>query len=84
MNYKTGTIYLSSSDGTPLEIPECKLSKDDINYVQSLEVYRKAQRRVIFHTYHFLPFTEVTRNSRPSGACASPRSLILPQVLRLN
>lgn len=46
VDYKGGIIHLSSSDGTLLQIDEHKLSQDDLLYLQSQQVYQKAQRKV--------------------------------------
>ncbi|KAF9648297.1 kinase-like protein [Thelephora ganbajun] len=43
VDYKAGIVHLSSSDGTLLEIPESKLSSEDLSYVRN--VYKKAQHR---------------------------------------
>ena len=67
MDYKTGIVHLSSSDGTLLEIPESKLSNEDLTYVRSLGVYTKAQHRVIASIHHFLFFTEIAYDNRPAA-----------------
>ena len=46
MGYRDGAVHLSSSDGTALEIPEIKLSSDDLAYIQTQDVYKKAKRKV--------------------------------------
>ena len=46
VGYRDGTVHLSSSDGTALEIPEIKLSSDDLAYIQTQDVYKKAKRKV--------------------------------------
>lgn len=46
MDYKAGIVQLSSSDGEILEIPEIKLSEDDLSYIRSQDMYRKAHRKV--------------------------------------
>jgi len=46
VDYKAGTVHLSSSNGMLLEVPESKLSMDDLNYLRSQEAYKKEQRKV--------------------------------------
>ena len=46
MDYNAGIVHLSSSDGMLFEIREGKLSPDDLDYVRSLDVYKKAQHKV--------------------------------------
>lgn len=53
VDYKTGIVHLSSSDGTLLEIPEGKLSPDDISYVRSQDIYKKRKREVVFYLFRF-------------------------------
>ncbi|KAF9648264.1 kinase-like protein [Thelephora ganbajun] len=43
MDYKAGIVYLSSSNGALLEISEGKLSPSDVSYIQSQDMYKKAQ-----------------------------------------
>ena len=64
VDYTTGIVHLCSPDGILLDVAESELSSEDLRYVRSLGVWRKAQRRVIIRTYRFLPFTEVARDSR--------------------
>lgn len=54
MDYKSGIVHLSSSDGILLEIPESKLSSEDLTYIRSLDVCAKAWRRAIASIHHFL------------------------------
>ena len=49
MDRKAGVAYLSSSDGTLLEISESKLSEDDLNYIRSIG------HKVTSYLFHF-PF----------------------------
>jgi hypothetical protein len=51
---KAGIVHLSSSDGTLLEIPEDKLSPEDLNYLRSIDADKKAKHKVIPHLFHFL------------------------------
>ena len=62
VDYNGGIIHLSSSDGTLLEIPEGKLSPEDLNYVKSLYGHKRAQRKVFSF---FLSFESafISRNS---------------------
>ena len=53
MDYKAGIVHLSSSDGTSLEIPEDKLSSEDLTYVRSLDVYKKGKPKVISSFFRF-------------------------------
>ena len=53
MDYKAGVVHLSSSDGTLLEIPESKLSPEDLTYVQSLDGYKKEKRKVTSCLFFF-------------------------------
>ena len=46
MDYSGGVVHLSSSDGAVLEIPESKLSPDDLDYVRSLYVHKKGRGKV--------------------------------------
>lgn len=48
MDYKAGIVHLSSSDGTLLEIPESKLSGNDLNYIRSQNICRRIQRKVAY------------------------------------
>ena len=48
---KAGIVHLSSSDGVLLEIPESKLSRDDLGYIQS-QVHGKGQQKVTFYFVH--------------------------------
>jgi len=50
VDYNTGVVHLSSSDGTPLEIQEDKLSTEDLNYIRSLDMHKRAQWKVIAGT----------------------------------
>ena len=50
VGYKDGTVHLSSSDGTALEIPEVKLSSDDLAYIQTQDVYKKAKHKVTLYS----------------------------------
>jgi len=52
VDYNAGVIRLSLPDYTSLEIQEGKLSPEDLNYVRSLDVYKRAQRRVIVCTHY--------------------------------
>lgn len=63
VDYKAGIVHLCSPEGILLDIDESELSSEDLCYVQSLDVWRKAQHKVITYTYHFPPFTEVARDS---------------------
>jgi hypothetical protein len=45
-DFRAGTVYLFSSDGTLLEIPEEKLAQDDLIHLQSQDVYKKPHHRV--------------------------------------
>ena len=49
MDCKAGIVHLSSSDGVLLEIPESKLSGDDLVYIRS-QVYRKGQQKVTLYS----------------------------------
>ena len=51
MDYKAGIVHLSSSDGMLLEIPESKLSGEDLNYIRSQDVYRKVQHKVTSYLF---------------------------------
>ena len=44
MGYNDGIVHLSATDGILLEIPEAKLSPNDLTYIQSQDVYKKAQK----------------------------------------
>ena len=46
VDYEAGIVHLSSSDGTLLEIPEGKLSPEDLTYVRSQDVYKKGKPKV--------------------------------------
>ena len=47
MDYLAGVVHLfSPNTGTLLEIPESKLSAEDLGYIRTLDVYKKAQRKV--------------------------------------
>ena len=46
VDYKAGIVHLSLSDGTLLEIPESELCQEDIDYVRSQDVYKRAERKV--------------------------------------
>ena len=46
VDYKAGIVHLPSSDGTLLEIPESELCQEDIDYVRSQDVYKRAERKV--------------------------------------
>jgi hypothetical protein len=48
VDHKDGVVHLSSSDGARLEIPEAKLSPEDINYLRSQDGHVKAPKRVGF------------------------------------
>ena len=73
VGYKAGVVHLCSADGILFDVAESELSSEDLRYVRSLGVWRKAQYRVIVCTYRFLPFTEV-RDSR----LAADYSLVSP------
>lgn len=53
MDYEAGTVRLSSSGGALLEVPENKLSGDDLNNLQPQDVYKKKQRKVTSHLFRF-------------------------------
>ena len=55
MDYQAGVIHLSSFDGTLLEIRESKLSPDDLNYIRSKDVYKRAQVKV---TSYYICFAD--------------------------
>ena len=72
MDYKAGIVHLSSSDGMLLEIPEGKLSGNDLNYIRSQDVYRKAQRGMsptVAHVYfsHHLTGIEGSADTKRPG-----------------
>lgn len=67
MDYKTGIVHLFSSDGTLLEIPESKLSSEDLTYIRSPDVCENAHSKVIASIHHFVPFTEISRDNRPAA-----------------
>ena len=46
MGYNDGVVHLSATNGILLEIPEAKLSPNDLTYIQSQDVYKKAQKKV--------------------------------------
>ena len=51
MDYKTGVVHLSSSDGTLLEIPESKLSPEDLTYVRAQDIYKKGKHKVTSYLF---------------------------------
>jgi hypothetical protein len=53
VDYKAGIVHLSSSDATLLEIPEDKLSPDDMDYVRSQDVYKEEKRKVTSYLFCF-------------------------------
>lgn len=61
-SYKDGVVHLSSSDGTLLEIPEEKLSQDDLNYLHSQDVNSKARPKVNFCPLFPSQFTDIIWN----------------------
>ena len=77
MGYNSGIIHLSSSDGAVLEIPESKLSRDDLDYVRSLYVHKKGRGKVISNLcrspYHLLI----------SFGTGTPTRCVYPAVLRI-
>ena len=53
MDYQAEVVRLSSSDGTLLEIRESELSANDLNFIQSQDVYKQAQRKVTSYYFCF-------------------------------
>ena len=87
MDYKAEMIYLSSSNGALLEIAEDKLSPEDLNYVHSLDVYKKEKRKVAYPLFFFpYPSTDIVRNRNPNAVSAQPFCALLflwPDDVRL-
>ena len=55
MCHRDGVVRLSSSDGTLFEIVEEKLSRHDLTYLRSQDVYKNAYPKVIFWPFCFPP-----------------------------
>lgn len=86
MDHNAGVVHLSSSNGTSIEIHEDKLSTEDLNYVRSLDMQKRAQRRVITSTCYPPFFAELVCGrgtlsvySSPSYA-PHPHSLLPPPL----
>jgi len=82
VDYQAGIVHLSSSDGTPPETRESKPSVDDLNHIQSQDVYKQVRRMVITLACYFLPFTEIACDSRSTAGCTPRSLLVFPQPLR--
>lgn len=65
MDRKAGVAYLSSSDGTLLEISESKLSEDDLNYIRSVG------HKVTSYLFHF-PFRSLSNSEQTPQQGTSP------------
>ncbi|KAF9781279.1 kinase-like domain-containing protein [Thelephora terrestris] len=44
-DYKDGVVHLCTADGTFFEIPEERISRQDVDYLRSQDVYKKAFRK---------------------------------------
>jgi len=79
VDYEAGIVHLSSSDGVLLEIPECKLSGVDRNYIRSWQdAYRGEQRKVISYLFR-VPFHSLilTRNRHHGTVRACPLHVLI-------
>lgn len=74
MDYKAGIVHLSSSGGAVLEIPEGKLSLDDLNYLRPLDVYKKEKRKVTSHLFCFPVYSLRLFGAGIQTRCVSYRS----------
>lgn len=98
MDYDGEIVHLSLSDDTLLEIPEGKLSPEDLTYVRSLYAYETgkgkgssvSQHRVIARLCCLLLFAQVVRGRETTSEQFSPsyalisRSLLRPPPTWLN
>lgn len=65
--YKDGAVRLSSPDGTLFEIAEEKLSRHDLAYLWSQQLYKSAQPKVTFSTLFPSQSTDVIWSRMSDG-----------------